>query len=378
MFSKKILSLDIGSKNIKIVTAKQRKNKVYIESTSMTPTPLHCIEDGNITDKNRLIEAIENILGMNNIKVEDTYCTTNSTDIINREMIVPKADEEDELDTIISFEIQQYLPIILDDYILQYNILEEIKNEVLENSLDKLKIMVVAYPKGMAEKYLNLIEELDLKAKALDLNFNSINKLVRMDVEINGEIHIVGERYGSININGHNIEPANKGFIGNRVAFIDMGAESISVNIYSKGKIEFTRIIASGGNTLDRAIAAKYDINLEEAEKRKKQYCDLIEENKAEGLEEFNKLIKNIIDNWISEIGRILHFYRNKKLGNNVDKVYLYGGTSRLKGIEKYMGDSLNTPLCKLYSMGNIVFGSEANSDDLDYYLNAIGAIIRL
>lgn len=348
MFSKKVLSIDMGSKNTKIVTGEYKKNKLYIDNTIMIPTPSNSLEDGNIINKDKLVEALDNILGMNEINIKDVYFTTNSKEIINREMIVPKA-EEDELDTVVEFEVQQYLPIILDNYVIQYQILEEIKGESEEVSIDKLRIMVVAYPKSMVEQYLSLAEELDLNPKVLDVNFNAISKLFKNNIET--------------------------------IALVDIGAESININIVSNGKIEFTRIIQKAGDLLDKTIAFRYDLDIEEGEKRKKQYVDLREDNednKEQVLEELNIVVKEKLNEIIEDVGKVVQFYKNKNVGNKIDKIYIYGGGSRLKGIEGYSEAILNIPVVKINSMSNVVLEKNVNEEDLDYYLNAIGAIIRL
>ncbi|SDK90310.1 type IV pilus assembly protein PilM [Clostridium cochlearium] len=348
MFSKKVLSIDMGGKNIKIVTGEYKKSKLYIDNTIMIPTPSNSLEDGNIINKDKLVEALDNILGMNEINIKDVYFTTNSKEIINREMIVPKA-EEDELDTVVEFEVQQYLPIILDNYVIQYQVLEEIKGESEEASIDKLRIMVVAYPKSMVEQYLSLAEELDLNPKVLDVNFNAISKLFKNNIET--------------------------------IALVDIGAENININIVSNGKIEFTRIIQKAGDLLDKTIAFRYDLDIEEGEKRKKQYVDLREDNednKEQVLEELNTVVKEKLNEIIEDVGKVVQFYKNKNVGNKIDKIYIYGGGSRLKGIEEYSEAILNIPVVKINSMSNVVLEKNVNEEDLDYYLNAIGAIIRL
>ena len=50
MFNSKILSLDIGSKNTKIVLGTQSKKNVIIEKAITMPTPLGAYNDGNILD----------------------------------------------------------------------------------------------------------------------------------------------------------------------------------------------------------------------------------------------------------------------------------------------------------------------------------------
>ena len=343
MFERKMLSIDIGSQYIKIALGNWRKSSVYIDKLIMTETPLHCIEDGNIIDNEKLSLAIREVLEMGNVKIKSTHFTTNSTDIINREIIVPEA-EEDELDTLVQFEIRQYLPIIIDDYIIQHNVLEQVKEETTENSINKLRMLVVTYPRRIAEEYLKLAEELKLKPEVLDVNFNAVSKLFQNGVEINSEIYSAGKITPDIEIGEYNISPVNKYFIGETIAAIDMGAEKISVNIFCGGKMDFSRNIASGGIDIDRNITRHFDINLDEAEKRKKEFCDLINEKGAEHMIEINEIIKETVDKWIDEIGRVFQFYRNKKVGNRIDKVFIYGGTSRLKGLSSYMERNLNNP----------------------------------
>jgi type IV pilus assembly protein PilM len=355
LFSKKLISLDIGSQNTKIVIGKYQKNKVYIERTIIVDTPLHTIEDGNIVDKLRLNSELKNTLGINSIKIKEVNCTTNSTSIINREIIIPKA-EDGELDTIVNFEIQQYLPIIMEDYIIQHKVLETIKDEVSDKALEKLRIFVVVYPKHMAEGYLDMLKDAALKPNVLDVNFNAVNKLFADCVEINGE------KYNT----------------GDTIAVIDMGAGNLSVNIFSKGRIDFSRMTTNGGNVIDKHIAQEYDTTLEDAEKRKKQYCDLSDKDNSEKLEALNDIIKEDVNSWIEEINRILQFYKNKKIGNSVDRIFIYGGSSKLKGIEEYMSRALNIPVVKIKTISNIVLSKNVEKESLDLYLNAIGALIRL
>lgn len=351
MFRKKLVTLDIGTKNIKVLIGKYQKNKVYIDRAIMVDTPLHTIEDGTIVDKLRLSDELRNILGINSVKTKETNCTTNSTSIINRELIIPKA-EDSELETMVKFEVQQYLPIIMDDYIIQHKVLETIEDE---NLVEKLRVLVVVYPKHMAEGYLDMLKEADLKPNVLDVNFNAINRLFVDGVEVNGE----------------------KYDINDTIAVIDMGAENLSINIFSNGQMDFSRMTTSGGSSIDKHIAREHDTTLAEAEKIKKQYCDLLDENNIENLEGLNSIVKEEVNSWIEEINRIIQFYRNKKLGNRVAKIFIYGGSSRLNGIEKYMMRTLNIPVIKIRTMSNIVLGKDVDKDQLDFCLNAIGAIIR-
>lgn len=342
--TKNVISLDIGTEKIKIVLGRFSKGRVIIEKAFMVDTPEGALGDGTIINSMNLAKTIEGVLSIEQIKVKEVNCTTNSTAIINREIVVPAA-AVDELDTLVKYEIQQYLPINMDDYIVQYNVLEEVKND----NILKYRVLVVTYPHKMAKQYYELINNCKLKPNILDVTYNSIKKLA-------GSMQSINEREYNL---------------GDTTAFIDMGAANLNVNIYNGNKMEFTRIIKSGGSIIDREISKSYGIPMEEAEKRKIEQCNF-------GYDEINSVIRSVVDEWVEELNRIIQFYKNKKVGNKLDKIYIYGGSSNLSGISEYLSSKLGLKVEKIENSGNIEFRNAAVTNDLNRYLNAIGAIIRL
>lgn len=346
LISKKVVSIDIGTQNIKVVVGKCSKNKIIIEKAFMFTSSVKDSNEDSLKDLKVLPKEIETVLSNNNIKVKSANCTGNSTTIINREIIVPIANE-DELETLVKFELQHYLPINMDDFIVQFSILEKINVE----GIDKLRILGVIYPNKLAKNYMGVLKTANLKPNALDVNYNAIKKLI-----IHGDI------------NSENDDDSQK-----TIAVIDMGAESLEVNIYTSHKLEFARIIKSGGKQIDINIAKAFSMNVIKAETKKIQQCDLMNYEKSE----MASLIKSEVDQWMEELGRIIQFFKNKKVGNDISKILIHGGSSRLKGLEKYMEVRFNTPVKHINELNNVVFNKEVNSEDVDHYLNAIGAIIR-
>jgi type IV pilus assembly protein PilM len=375
MFNSKVLSLDIGSKNTKIVLGSQSKKNVIIEKAITIPTPVGCYNDGNILDITKFKSEILDVLQEENIKCKNIIITSKSTLIITRDIDIPVAKKED-MDSIIKFQMEKYLPIRFDDYIMQYKVLEEFE----EVGVKKAKVTVVVYPKTMADGYYNLIKELKGNAVALDISSNSINKLFTYDIKINDE--------------NYSLEDT--------VSVIDLGYDFINVNIITGGNVQFTRIITYGGAYIDIDIAKQLSISEQEAEKQKIECCNL----EADSLSNIqsstvNDITKAQVKNWIREIERLLNYYKNKEQGNKVDKIYIYGGSSNLKGIETFLKDGLNLPVIKIQRLSNVncskineskvdpskkdIFKVESSKvdparidEELSKYLNAIGAIIRL
>lgn len=349
--NRKVVSFDIGSEFTKIVIGKYYNGKLEIEYMDIIETPEEVVLDGNLVNMPILTNFIKKHLSEKSIKVKDGICTNNSTLAINREIVIP-AVEDNEMDTLVKYEIQQYLPINMDDYIIQYNVLETFKLEDQE----KFKTLVVTYPEKMASNYYKLLSEVNLKPLALDITYNSLNKLINYSNKINN----------------------NSKEIKEGIVFIDMGANSLDVNIYKNGKLEFTRIIKSGGSNIDVLLSKEINISVRDAEIEKKNKGYLVEAVSEESQDLVNVIVREVVDEWLSELERIIQFYKNKKVGNTIEKIYLYGGSSNIRGIEKYMYSKFDIETERVSTINNVDLKLNLAAESIDRYLNAIGAIIRL
>lgn len=313
---KNIVSFDIDEDFIRIVVGRFTKQKVIVKKLVEAKTPEDCINDGKIINFDGLLSELEDLISKNKIKGKYGSFTTNSTLIINREIMIPKV-EEDEFETVVNYEISKYLPINLNDYVIETLVMENIENE------ERVKAYTVCYPKKMARSYLDILKELNLKPYSLDIKFNSLNKIINYSQDINSSDYKIDEQN----------------------AFIDIGAKYTDVNIYRSGEVDFTRMIKLGYKS--------YDENIHSSEQQ--------------------------LEYLVEEIERILKFYKNKVRGNKIDKIYLLGDGSRLKGIENYISNRLSIKAEAINQIGFVEFSSKnTNIKDIYKYLNAIGTIIRM
>lgn len=314
---KNIISFDIDEQFIHIVVGKYQKGTLVISKLIDVPTPKNSINDGKIFNKEVIIDTLRRVLKENKIKAKYASFTTNSTLIINREMIIPNV-EDDEIDTVINFEISQYLPINLNDYIIQTTILEDIE----VNGVEKLKVHTTCYPDKIARSYYDILKELKLKPYTLDVKPNSLKKLINYSQEINDQEY----------------------YIENTNVFVDIGPLTTDINIYKNGEIDFTRIIKFGYKHMEEYIDNNYGL-----------------------------------DYLIEEIEKIFQFYKNKNRSNKIDKVYLLGRGSRLRGLDGYLSSKVDLEVEKINYIGYIDFKNKSLYDEGIYkYMNAIGTIIRL
>ncbi|MGL4338360.1 MAG: type IV pilus assembly protein PilM [Turicibacter sp.] len=343
---KDLIVFDIGAKSINLILGKQNKDKTLVTKCVTIPTTVDTMLDGKVVNPAALVNAIQLTLNEHDIKTKDVVITTNSSQIINREMVINKVDE-DEMETVLRYEMQQYLPINLNDYIVRYTILDEFE----EHEQEKLKVYVISYPDRMAKAYYNLLKSMDLKPFALETSYVSLNKLINQTTCIN----------------------ATPFDFTQTTAFLDMGSATIDVNIYKNKKIDLTRIIKTGGDNIDMMLSQRHNIPMQSALAIKSK-LDLSQTDEPSPELESVKLA---VDNICFEIDRIFQFYKNKSY-SNIDKVYIYGGVSKLTGLDEYMSEKLGVSVETVTHMDSIQFKNDETEQQICAYLNAIGAMIRL
>ena len=342
---KPVVSFDFGSESIKVVEGRYIREQLQVTNCFSVTTPQGAIEDGRIVNVSLLVTALSKALNDHGVKAKDAIGCLNSTQIINRELLIPVV-APDEMETVVRYEIQQFLPINLSDYLIQYVILGEV--EVMGEK--RLKLNVITFPEKMARSYYDLLKELGFKPYALDVSYNAISKLATYSDLLEQVTTAEGT-----------------------VAFVDMGAQSIDLNIFTDENIQFTRLIKSGGAIIDEKLNQLPDMSIKSAVSLK-QEADLREIGSSHLVQ---RAIILSIDEMLYELERVLQFYRNKAVGNTIDHVYLLGGLSHLKGLETYMENRLNTPVSKLKDISLTDVNQALTPAVLGDYANALGAMIR-
>ena len=349
MFSKNVISVDIGAQSIALVVGKKVKNLYIIDDAFTIPTPPNCFSDGRITNIEALSGLIKQYILEKNIKAKDLIFTLSSSGIITREIILP-AKKSDNLESMINFEISQYLPVDLSQYIVEYKYLEEFE----EDGVKKSRILVAAVQKSVVDGYYELANMLGLNPVAMDISSNAIAKLMLDATAVNQE------SYNSLDT----------------IATIDIGHASLNITILNEGRIGLSRIITQGSSAIDKCIADKFEIPMIEAEKIKLEELDLDPDAELtpSGVKQLES-IEYTINEWIRDIERIIMFYESRNANKKVGSVFIYGGGSNMKGLAQFMQKSMNIPIYSLNIVNNIKLDDKIKDLNLKHYFNAIGAI---
>lgn len=275
-------------------------------------------------DKFVLVREIREMLRERKIKSEKVIVTISDRSVISREMVLPKVDK-DKLKGIVSFELQEFLPIDPKRYLIDFKIMEILK----VGEIEKYNLNVAALPKEEGEFYQGFVHDLKKDAFALDLTSNSISKLFDQNMRINGRVRKLEEK---------------------TVAYIDIGYTNINLHIIENGILKFTRNIQGGMGPLST------DNNTVIADK-----------------EESIELIKK----WIGSLEQMIRFFTSREADREIDQVFLYGGGSMIPNIERHFNEFMGLPTEIIKDIENLDFHKDMRDFSLPLYLNTVASLIR-
>ena len=357
---KDVVAIDIGQHTTKIVAGKPGKNEITVQHAASIPTPRDSYDKGRITNFNGMKKTIGGLLDSLKVRSRTALCSIESTEVITREVVIPNASE-DQMEKMLEYEIQQYMPIEMKDYIVQTKKLED----VVEDGAQKVRMLVTAVPRELAQNYYELFNYMSLHPAVLDIQSNALDKLIDMNMQINSNSELKEQA----------------------VAMIDIGYSHINVIVFENGHYKFNRSINLGARNIDSNLANFMDITYEEAERYKMEIEDLNQaldiegeldqdEEAARKLRVLN-IVRNSVDSWIEEIERIFKYYTTRSIGNTIDAIYLYGGTAEMKGLDQYFLDVFNIPTSTVNSLTNVKINHYAGEASLSSYLNSLGTMVR-
>lgn len=357
---KPLLSIDIGQHTTKLVLGRSVKPTVVeVKRAVSFQTPRGSVEKGRILDLSALSKQISNVIGTEKLSAAYVFCTMENAEIITREITLPTKNEA-VMGNMLQFEVQQYMPVDLENYIIQSKMLDSFD----DNGTDKTRFLSTAVPKDLAQSYFDLLQKANLKAAVLDIQSNCADKLVLSEIAAASD----------------SVIPAEGPF-----AVIDFGYSHINAILMEDGRYQFNRYIDQGAANIDRSLMSVFEYTEEEIERRKRTDIDLStslsisaaapQDTNQAVLREVN-IVKNIIDNWADELERVFKYYTSRSGGKTVQKILIHGGTVQIRGVGGYLSKVLGIPVEQVQKL-NCVQIQDSSLQNIAPYLNAIGAFMR-
>lgn len=121
---------------------------------------------------------------------------------------------------------------------------------------------------------------------------------------------------------------------------VHVGAESTDLVVCTKSSV-WQRCILMGGNAFTQAIAETFKLSFEKAEKLKRTAPV------SRYARQIFQAMRPVFTDWASEVQRSLGFYTSSNPDVKLTRVIALGGGTRLRGLLKYLGQTLQIPVEK-------------------------------
>ncbi|MBA1336996.1 MAG: hypothetical protein HPY66_3432 [Firmicutes bacterium] len=342
-----MLGLDIGSSNIKWIVYGGSCKTPVIHNWGMVKTPQDSLRDGRIIDKHGLLEKIKEVLASGEKKISKASITLSCPEMIIRTLELPKMNFR-EMDSVINYEAEQFIPVNAGEYISDYRIIGEVERDGARLN----RVLLAAVPSGIVQGYVELLEGLGVKPGAVDFHGNSAARLL--------------SRYPSVSSDGS-------------FAILDLGASTTTISITEKGIPMFTRVVQNGSEEITRSIANSFNLSIEDGEKYKILHGRVLNEGEEpqEGMvRDMLEGVMPVVEYLISDVYRSIEFYKTRT-GSQINSMALIGGGSYLPGLGEYLSSHLSLEYRRIEGELPLKIKNGFDNDQLLFYANVLGLAYR-
>jgi len=317
---KAIVGLDVDEKSVKLIQLKRTPMGFALMNYAVADVAPASPNQDKISAIGSTIRRV-----MSNLSIEATevFTAISGPGVSIRRITVPQMPEE-ELYGAIRWETKNLIPFPLDAVTLDYYII----GKVLDKGAEKLDVIVVAAQDEVINRQIRMIEAAGLRVAGVTANPFALWDVLR-----------------------RNVPPKSDDVI----ALIDIGAESASINLFKNNVLQFTREISVAGESITKSMTGvlisdqwQLSLTFEQAEKIKLEHGIPAEDAQgktSEGipLSQILEAMKPTLRRMLNEILRSFDYYKEQFREARINKVYLAGGSSKLKNLEQYLSDGLGT-----------------------------------
>ncbi len=334
---KEILGIDIGASAVKLVQLREAKGVFRLVNMGVRPLPPEAIVDNSIMDASSVVEAIRELVGSLKVKTRNVATSISGHSVIIRKISLPVMAEE-ELESRIQYDAEQYIPFEINEVYLDFQILGEDPNDP-----SQMKVMLVAAKRDFVNDYLAVFKEAGLNPVVVDVDGFAVQNMFEANYGM-GEEEVFG--------------------------LVNMGAAALNINVIRSGESVFTRDIQVGGNMFNEELQKRLGLSGELAERAK-----LGESVEGGDPKVVAEIIADAAENLSQEVQRSLDFFSATSSDEKVQKLYLTGGISRISQVAVSLKNRLGIPVEVVDPFRGLV----VNQKEFDpEYLDAVGPMLSV
>ncbi len=298
--SRATVALDIGSNIVKCLRIDHSGERPRITNFAMVDLLPEAIVEGEIMDRDMVIDAIRECLGRAEISDDTVVSAVGGRSVIVKKILMDQMAEEDAREAIL-WEAEQHVPFDIDDISLDFQIVRE------DVGANQMEVLLVAAKKETIQGHADLLRDAELKPQIVDVDAFAVQ---------------------------NSWETANGGPSQEVVGLINIGADVTSVCIMQNGVPYFTRDLAVGTNRFVEEIQKEFGVGLDEARE-----VTAAPDKADVDADRLASVLVEVAEDISTGIERSLSFLRTSGDAESIDRVVLSGGGSRFPGLADFLRD---------------------------------------
>lgn len=319
------VGVDIGSSSVKLVSLSQQGQGYQIDSYAIVSLPPTAVVDGSVENQSEVSDAIERGLKICGNKLKHAVVAVPSSAVITKRLEISNAFTGLDLEEQVKIEADQFIPYALDEVALDFEVVGPVDKHPNLN-----EILLVACRRDDVDSREEAVNAAQLKCDIVDVDTFAIERLLPLLDDFAPEA---------------------------LVGLVDVGAATLTLNVFRDGKIIYNREQAFGGNELTNAIHQQYGLEIGEVE-QKLRTGELDDEIREMLVMPFRQSV-------IQQVSRALQFFYSSGVQSQLTELYLAGGTAGIEGLPELMQEEIGVPTKVANPFARVGVGPRLNQDRL-------------
>ena len=234
------MGLDIGTSGVRAAELSLNKDGATLERFGQVALPPGAVRDGEVMDVEIVANAIKHLWATAKFSSKKVVLGVANQKVIVRQVDLPWMPES-ELRKTLDIQVQDFLPIPVDQAVLDFHPVEEV---VTEDGTRMMRVLLVAATRDMVMSALTATQKAGLSVEQVDLTpFAVLRSLAWVD-------HL-------------GVAPS---YAGDAEALVDIGSKVTNIVVHQNGVPRFVRVLLMGGDNLTSAVAERMGVPMEQAE----------------------------------------------------------------------------------------------------------------
>jgi len=315
--------IDIGSYALKAAQIKKTGDKSFkILDTKLQKLPRDTITDGVIKDESLLAAEIKNILDQFKKKTDYIITAVPSNELLIRNIEMPKMDKK-EIKESLKWEADEQIPYPVENAAIDFFMVEEGEGTV--------KYLISAVKKNIIDNFLAPFERNNLKVSVVNTQPMALISLLDYQNQCDQIIAII-----------------DIGFSATQITIANRNDVFLSRTIDTGGNQFTTTLMEIQGNEYQAAEARKFEEGLNADKTEKESQQELMETIQLDMVLGEDNRLNELASTLSAELTRSFDYFNMKNRGEEIAKVFITGGGSRLKGLRELLAEDLNREIFEI------------------------------